>query len=104
MIMGTAIDSTELKRIESNDSSVVNFTIATNRRFTTRDLEKKEESEYTKCIAYGKTAELLAQYLEKWKRIYVEWALRTKKREKEWVVKYSTEVVVDKFIFTDKKY
>jgi single-strand DNA-binding protein len=63
-----------------------------------------EDAEYHRCVAYGKWAEVLWKYLTKWKRVYIEWRLRTRKRQdSEWNERFSTEVIVDNFIFLDTK-
>ena len=99
-----ATNNLEVKTIESSGTSVVNFTIVTNRKFKNRDGNVVEEAEYHRCVAYWKWAEVLGQYVTKWKRIYVEWRLRTRKRQDtEGRDRYSTEVIVDNFIFLDSK-
>ena len=63
-----------------------------------------EDAEYHRCVAYGKWAEVLGKYLVKWKRIYVEGRLRTRKwQDSEGADKFSTEIIVDSFIFLDSK-
>jgi single-strand DNA-binding protein len=95
----------EVKTIESSGTSVVNFTIVTNRKFKNRDGNVVEEAEYHRCVAYGKWAEVLGQYVTKWKRIYIEGRLRTRKwQDTEGRDRYSTEVIVDNFIFLDSKW
>ena len=104
-LIGRATNNLEVKTIESSGTSVVNFTIVTNRKFKNRDANVVEEAEYHRCVAYGKGAEVLGQYVTKWKRIYVEWRLRTRKRQDtEGKDRYSTEVIVDNFIFLDSKW
>ena len=104
-LIGRATNNLEVKTIESSGTSVVNFTIVTNRKFKNRDGNVVEEAEYHRCVAYGKWAEVLGQYVTKWKRIYVEWRLRTRKRQDtEGRDRYSTEVIVDNFIFLDAKW
>lgn len=104
MLIGRATDTVEIKIIGSNGSSVVNFVIVTNRRFTNKDGNQQEEAEYHRCVAYGVSADVLGKYLRKGKRIYIEWRLRTRKREDNaWLVKYSTEIIVNHFIFLDSK-
>ena len=104
-LIGRATNNLEVKTIESSGTSVVNFTIVTNRKFKNRDGNVVEEAEYHRCVAYGKWAEVLGQYVTKWKRIYVEWRLMTRKRQDtEGRDRYSTEVIVDNFIFLDSKW
>lgn len=103
-LIGRATDTSELKRIESNDSSVVNFVIATNRKFKNKDGNLQEEAEYHRCVAYGSSAEVLGKYLHKGKRIYIEGRLRTRKwTDNAGLTKYSTEIIVTHFIFLDSK-
>ena len=104
-LIGRATNNLEVKTIESSGTSVVNFTIVTNRKFKNRDGNVVEEAEYHRCVAYGKWAEVLGQYVTKWKRIYIEWRLRTRKwQDTEGRDRYSTEVIVDNFIFLDSKW
>ncbi len=103
-LIGRSTNNLEVKTIESSGTSVVNFTIVTNRKFKNRDGNVVEEAEYHRCVAYGKWAEVLWQYVTKGKRIYVEGRLRTRKRQDtEGRDRYSTEVIVDNFIFLDSK-
>ncbi len=104
LLIWRATDNAEIKRIESNDSSVVNFVIVTNRKFKNKDGNLQEEAEYHRCVAYWTSADILAKYLHKWKRVYVEWRLRTRKRtDNAGITKYSTEVIATHFIFLDSK-
>ena len=64
-----------------------------------------EDAEYHRCVAYWKGAEVLGKYLVKGKRIYVEGRLRTRKwQDSEGADKFSTEIIVDSFIFLDSKW
>lgn len=104
MIIWRATNNLQVKTIESSGTSVVNFTVATNRKFKNKEGNVLEDAEYHRCVAYGKWAEVLAKYLNKGKRIYIEGRLRTRKRQdSEWNDKFSTEIIVDNFIFLDPK-
>jgi len=104
MLIGRATNNLQVKSIESSGTPVANFTVATNRKFKNRDGNLLEDAEYHRCVAYGKWAEVLWKYLTKWKRVYIEWRLRTRKwQDSEWSERFSTEVIVDNFIFLDSK-
>lgn len=104
MLIGYNVTDCEVKMIESTGNPVVNFTIATNRRYKNKEWNLVEESEYSKCVAYGNAADILGKYANKGKRMYVEGRLRTRKWEDTtWNVRYTTEVVIDNFIFLDSK-
>ncbi|MCK9466785.1 MAG: single-stranded DNA-binding protein [Candidatus Absconditabacterales bacterium] len=103
-LIGRSTSDLEVKTIESTGTSVVNFTIVTNRKFKNRDENMVEEAEYHRCVAYGRGAEVLGQYVTKGKRIYVEGRLRTRKRQDtEGKDRFMTEIIVDNFIFLDSK-
>jgi len=104
MIIGRATNNLQVKTIESSGTPVVNFTVATNRKFKNKDGNVLEDAEYHRCVSYGKGAEVLGKYLNKGKRIYIEWRLRTRKwQDSEGLERYSTEIIVDNFIFLDPK-
>lgn len=104
MLIGRSTSTLQVKMIESTQSAVVNFTIATNRKYKNKEGNILEDAEYHRCVAYGNTAELLWKYLTKGKKIYIEWRLRTRKwQDTEGHDRFSTEVIVDNFIFLDTK-
>lgn len=104
MLIGRATNNLEVKMIESSGTPVVNFTVATNRKFKNRDGNMMEDAEYHRCVAYGKGAEVLGKYLTKGKRTYIEGRLRTRRWEdNEGNARFSTEIIVDNFIFLDSK-
>ncbi len=105
MVIGRATNNLQVKTIESTGTPVVNFTVATNRKFKNKDGNMMEDAEYHRCVSYGKWAEVLGKYLHKGKRIYIEWRLRTRKRQDtSGVEKFTTEIIVDSFIFLDPKW
>ena len=104
MLIWRSTTDVEVKMIESTGTSVVNFTIATNRRYKNKDGQLVEESEYHRCVAYGNAADIIGKYVNKGKRMYVEGRLRTRKWEDtSGTMRYTTEVVVDNFIFLDSR-
>jgi len=105
MIIGRATNNLQVKTIESSWTPVVNFTVATNRKFKNKDGNILEDAEYHRCVSYGKGAEVLGKYLNKGKRIYIEGRLRTRKwQDSEGLERFSTEIIVDNFIFLDPKW
>ncbi len=64
----------------------------------------KNETDFFNLVAFGKTAETMAQYLEKGRKIIVEGQLRFSQYEdKNGDKKTSTDVIVDSFEFADSK-
>ena len=58
------------------ETSVARFSIASNRKHRGRDGETREDVTYVDCEAWGRTAELVAQYLSKGSGALVEGRLK----------------------------
>ncbi|MEO7031471.1 MAG: single-stranded DNA-binding protein [Herbaspirillum sp.] len=58
--------------------------------------EKKDQTEWHRISAFGKLAEIMAQYLKKGSQVYIEGSLRTRKyTDKDGVEKYATDIKAD---------
>lgn len=102
-LIGHTTADPELKYTPTG-SAVCNFTIATNRNWTTETGEKKEEADFTRCVAWNKLAEICGQYLKKGKKVYVEGRLSTRSwQDKDGQTKYMTEVVLTDVILLDSR-
>jgi single-strand DNA-binding protein len=85
--------------------SVARFTIATDERFTDRNGEKQERTEWHNIVAWGKLAEICGQYLRKGKLVYIDGSIRTDSwDDKETGQKrYRTEIVAQNMKMLDRK-
>ena len=103
-IIGNLCRDPELKSLP-NGSSVCSFSIATNRVWKDKNGEKQESVEFHSLVAFGKTAELIAQYMSKGSQLYVEGRLQTQSWEdkKSGEKKYRTEIVVEQMQFGNNK-
>lgn len=82
-------------------TQVVSFGIATNRTFKDKNGAKQEQVEYHNITAFGKTAEVMGQWLKKGKPVFVEGRIQTRSWDDKATgeKKYRTEIVVDNFQF-----
>ena len=81
-------------RYTQGGQAVANFTLATTERFPTKDGERQERTEWHRIVAWGRTAELCAQYLSKGRSVYVEGRLQTREWEdREGQKRRTTEIV-----------
>lgn len=104
MLIGRVANTPQMKKIESFDSVLITFTLVTNRKYKNQEGNLIEDAEYHRCVAYWNAAEVLWKYLIKGKKIYTEWRLKTRKwQDTEWNDRFSTEIIVDNFIFLDSK-
>ncbi len=87
-------------RYTPGGQAVANFTLATNERYTTKDGEKQERTEWHRIVAWGRTGEICAQYLSKGRSVYVEGRLQTREWEdKEGGKRRTTEIVANNVQF-----
>ena len=81
-------------RYTQGGQPVASFTVATNERWTTRDGEKQERTEWHRIVAWGKQAEFCGNYLSKGRQVYLEGRIQTREWEdKEGQKRWTTEIV-----------
>jgi len=86
-------------RFTSGGTPVATVSMATTERFTDREGQKKEDTQWHRIVIWGKTAESLHEYLTKGKQIYVEGRLQTREwQDKEGKTNKTTEVRADKIV------
>lgn len=103
-LIGRLTRDPEAKALPSG-STVVSFSIATSRTWKDKESgEKKEESEFHNCVAFGRTAETIAQYVKKGQLLFVDGRLQTRSWDDKDSGKkmYRTEIVVENFQFGPK--
>jgi single-strand DNA-binding protein len=86
-------------RYSSTGTAVVNFRIATSENWTNKEGERETRTEWHRIVAFGKLAEICAEYLNKGKQVYVEGRLRSRSWEdKEGNKRWTTEVVANNVV------
>ena len=78
---------------------VTEFSLATNRKYSDRDGNRQEETEWHRIKCWGRQAEIAGQYLTKGKLIFVEGRLQTRSWDdkKTGEKRYKTEIVCQNF-------
>ncbi|MHC4082122.1 MAG: single-stranded DNA-binding protein [Planctomycetota bacterium] len=101
-LMGNLTRDVELKYTPS-DQPVANIGIAVSRRYRTREGEDREETTFVDCEAWGRTAEVMNQYLAKGRPVFVEGRLKLDQWEDRETGKSRSKlrVVVENFQFVD---
>ena len=92
-------------RYTTEGKAINNFTVGTNRSWTSESGEKKEESTFVDFTAFGRTAEVIAQYMKKGMPLLVEGRLKTDQWEDRQTgqKRYKLKVVVETFSFVGGK-
>ena len=104
LLMGNLTRDIELKYTPSNQA-VAQIGLAINNRFKTKEGETKEETTFVDCEAWGRTAEVMKQYLTKGKPVFVEGRLKLDqwKDKQDGSNRSKLKVVVENFQFIDSK-
>jgi single-strand DNA-binding protein len=91
-------------RFTPNGRPVTSFSAATNRRYTTSEGERREETEWFTIVTWGRLAEQCNQFLSKGRLVYVEGRLRTHSWEgQDGQKRYRNEIVADRVSFLDRQ-
>lgn len=99
-LYGNLTRDPELRALPSGQQ-VASFGLATNRTYKDRDGAKQEATEFHNIVAFGRPAELIAQYMKKGRALYVEGRIQTRSWDKDGQKQYRTEIVVENFQFGD---
>ncbi len=99
-LYGNLTRDPELKALPSG-SNVASFGIATNRTYKDKNGAKQEATEFHNIVAFGRTAEVIAQYCKKGRPLFIEGRIQTRSWDDKETGKknYRTEIVVDNFQF-----
>lgn len=100
-IIGTLGRDPEMKYLPSG-VAVVLVSVATDESYNDKQSgQKVEKTEWHRLAAFGKLAEIIAQYLKKGSKAYFEGKLRTNEYEKDGIKRYSTEIVINDMMMLD---
>lgn len=88
-------------RYMQNGNAVANLSIATSETWKDKNTgEQQEKTEWHRCAAFRKTAELIGEYVQKGAQLYVEGKLQTRKwQDQNGNDRYTTEIVIDQMQF-----
>jgi len=90
-------------RYAPSGSAVASISVATNERWTNKDGEKQEHTEWHRVVCWEKLAENVAEYLHKGSKVLVKGRLRTRSWEdSNGVQRYVTEIIANNVEFLDR--
>jgi single-strand DNA-binding protein len=103
LLIGRLTRNPELRHTPQG-APVCDFSIAINRRFTTRDGQRRDETTFVDIVAWNRTAELCSQFLAKGRTVFVEGRLVEDRWESKTGEKRSKlRVVADSVQFLDPR-
>lgn len=92
-------------RYMPNGNAVANITVATSETWKDKNTgADQEKTEWHRCVAFRKPAEIIGEYMRKGSKIYIEGKLQTRKwQDQQGQDRYTTEIVIDQFQFLDSR-
>lgn len=101
-IIGRLGRDPELRYTQSGQP-VCSLNVATSYKYTNKQNELVEETEWHRISVWGKQAENCNSYLKKGSQVFVQGRLKTTSYDKDGVKHYKTEIVADTVQFLDKR-
>ena len=81
-------------RYTQSGQAVANFSLATTESYGKRDGGREERTEWHRIVAWGRLAEICAEYLSKGRQVYIEGRIQTREWEdREGEKRRTTEIV-----------
>ena len=99
-LFGNLTKDPELKSLPSG-TKVTSFGLATNRTWKDKNGVKQEVATFHNIVAFGKQAEVIAQYLKKGSSAFIEGRIENRSWDdkNDGTKKYRSEIVVENFQF-----
>jgi single-strand DNA-binding protein len=86
-------------RFTAGGTPVATVSLATTEKFTDKEGQKREDTQWHRIVIWGKTAQSLHEYLTKGKQIYVEGRIQTREwTDKEGKQNKTTEIRADRVV------
>lgn len=102
VLIGRLTKDPELRFAAGSGTAIANFTLAANRPHI--DKSKPQEADFINCVAFGKRAEAIAQYVFKGHQFAISGRLQVNKYvDKEGNNRWSSDVLVEDFDFIQSK-
>ncbi|HJX34042.1 MAG TPA: single-stranded DNA-binding protein [Desulfatiglandales bacterium] len=81
-------------RYTPSGRAVANFSLATTEKYTNKEGEKEERTEWHRIVAWARLGEICGEYLTKGSQVYIEGRIQTRSWEdRDGNKRYTTEIV-----------
>lgn len=93
VLIGRLTKDPEMSYLQNSQTAACKFTIAVDRA-------KKDETDFIRCTAFGKTAEHTDRYMSKGRQIAVQGRIQTGSyKNRDGVTVYTTDIIADRVEF-----
>jgi single-strand DNA-binding protein len=98
ILVGRLGQDPDLKALEGG-KFVCNMSLATSKKWKDKNDQWQEKTDWHRVVAWGRTAENCAKYLNKGSQVYVEGELNNETYEKDGEKRYATKVTASNVTF-----
>lgn len=103
IIIGTLGRDPEMRYLP-NGTAVCSMSLATDEGYKDKHTgQQVDKTEWHRIEAFGRLAEIMAEYLKKGSKCYVEGKLRTDEYEKDGIKRYSTKITANEMTMLDSR-
>ena len=100
--IGRVGDDPEIRDAAGN--AVANFSVAVSETYKDRNGDRQETTEWVRCCAWGKLADVARDFVKKGRLVYVDGKLRTRQyQDRDGNKRWSTQVNLDTLQLLDRK-
>ena len=100
-LIGRLTKDPETRYTQTNNTIVVNFSLAVNRRFVRENEER--QADFIPIIAWAKTGEFCSKYFKKGQQVGIVGRIQTRNWDEQGQKHYATEVIAEEVYFADSK-
>lgn len=94
-VLGNVTRDPEVRALPSGQQ-VTSFSIATNRFYTDKEGQKKQDTEFHNIVCFGKLADISSRYLNKGSLVLIEGRIKTRNwTNAQGVKQYKTEIIAE---------
>lgn len=103
LLIGNVTNDPDIRTTPSG-ALVCQFTVATNRAWTTEAGEKRVDAQYHECTAWGKLADICSKVVAKGKPVYCEGRLQHLFwTDKQGIERNKTEIALDNILLLENR-
>lgn len=103
ILVGNCGGDPEVRYLPSG-GAVANITIATSESWKDKNTgQPQEKTEWHRVVFFNRLAEIVAEYVKKGSKLYIEGSLRTRSWEQDGVKRYATEIVAGEMQMLDSR-
>lgn len=102
IIVGSCGQDPEYRAL--SNGGVVNLSVATSEKWIDKNSgNEQSKTEWHRCVAYGKLADIARDYCRKGSKVYIEGKLQTRSWEQDGQKRYATEIIFNELQLLDSK-